>query len=127
MSLEHRRASDLVPSLDDVRPRMAKAVYRGPSDGLVWSAVMKDALVRHYGSLKAAAISMGNYDASQLIRDLDTGKFKQERIELCDDAAKAFIAAALFEAFARTDPKARVLRLIRESRRILDELTDAVG
>lgn len=127
MSVERRRASDLVPLLDDVRPRMAKAVHRGPSARLVWSAVLKDALLRHYGSLKAAAISMGNYDASQLIRDLDTGKFKQERLELCDDAAKAFIAAALFEAFSRTDPKARVLRLIRESRRLLDELAEAVA
>lgn len=89
--------------------------------------MLKDALTRHYGSLKAAAISMGDYDPSQLIRDLDTGKFKQERLELCDDAAKAFVSAALYEAFGNADPKARVQRLIREGRRILDELAEAVG
>ena len=117
-----------VLSLDDVRPRMAKAVLPGPSEGgLVWSAVLKDAFIRHYGSLKAAAISMGDYDQSQLSRDLDTGKFKQERLEFCDAAAKAFIAAALYEAFANTDPKARVQRLIRQVRRDLDELAEAVA
>lgn len=116
-----------VQTLDPHRPRTAPAVQRRPSDGLEWSAVIKDALTRHYGSLKAAAIAMNDYDQSQLTRDLDTGKFKQERLECCDDAAKAFISAALYEAFGNADPKARVLRLIREGRRILDELSEAIA
>lgn len=104
---------------------MAKAVLCGPSDRLAWSAVLKDALDRHYGSLKAAAYAMGQYDPSQLTRDLDTGKFKQERLELCDAHAKAAIAFALYQAFADVSPKARIQRLIRESRRLLDELAEA--
>lgn len=121
------RQSDPVRSLDQIRPRMAKAVHRGPSTGSAWSAVVKDALLRHYGSLKAAAIEMGDMDASQLTRDLDTGKFRSERLEMCDAAAKAFIAAALFEAFGAGSPQARIQRLIREGRRILDELAEAVN
>jgi hypothetical protein len=120
-------SSSPVPSVDDIRPRMAKAVHRGPSARLAWSAVVKDALLRHYGSLKCAAITMGDYDPSQLTRDLDTGKFKFERLELCDDEAKAFIAAAIYEAFGDADPKSRIQRLIREGRRILDELAEAVA
>jgi hypothetical protein len=120
-------SSPAVPSLDGVRPIMAKAVHRGPSSRLVWSAVVKDALIRHFGKLEAAAITMGNYDPSQLSRDLSTGKFKFERLELCDAEAQAFIAAALFEAFGYGDPKLRIQRLIREGRRILDELAEAVA
>lgn len=101
---------------------MAKAVLSGPSAGRAWSAATKDALIRYFGSLKSAAITMGNYDASQLTRDLDSGKFKSERLDLCDDAAKAFISTAVAETLAARDPKARVRSLIREGRRILDEL-----
>jgi hypothetical protein len=108
-------------------PRVETPVQPGPSAGRAWSAATKDALIRHFGSLKAAAISMGNYDPSQLTRDLDTGKFKSERLDLCDDAAKAFISTAVADALADRDPKARVRRLIRESRRLLDELAEAVA
>ena len=111
--------------MDVGRPRMAKAVQRSPVPRLVWSAVLKDALDRHYGSLKAAAYAMGDYDPSQLTRDLDTGKFKQERLELCDEQAKAAIARALYEAFAGVDPIARRRRLFRNVRRAIDELEEA--
>jgi hypothetical protein len=106
---------------------MAKAVHVSPSAGRAWSAATKDALIRHYGSLKAAAFAMGAYDPAQLSRDLTAGKFKSERLDLCDDAARAFISTAVADALAQRDPKARVQRLIRESRRILDELAEAVA
>jgi hypothetical protein len=91
------------------------------------TAVVKDALLRHYGSFKAAAISMGDMDQGQLARELESGKFKLERLELCDDDAKAFVCRALDEAFSRSDPRKRVQRLIREARRTLDELAEAVA
>jgi hypothetical protein len=122
MSVERPPSSPPVPSMDVGRPRMAHAVQRGPSDRLVWSAVLKDALDRHYGSLKAAAYAMGQYDPSQLTRDLETGKFKQERLELCDDAAKAAIASALYAAFGDADPKAQRRRLWRNLHRAIEEL-----
>jgi hypothetical protein len=108
------RASESVPvaSSDRIGPRLG--------------AVVKDALLRHYGSVKAAAISLG-VDPSLLMRELDTGKFKVERLEMCDDDAKAFVSRALYEAFGHGNPQARVQRLIRESRRILDELAEAVA
>ena len=134
MSVERRTPSLPVPPMDrtrptpgalDVgRPRMAKAVLSSPLARLAWSAVLKDALDRHYGSLKAAAYAMGEYDPSQLSRDLDTGKFKQARLELCDDQAKAAIALALYRAFGESSPAARRRRLLRTLRRAIDELEE---
>jgi len=91
------------------------------------SMIVKDALLRHYGSFKAAAISMGNMDQGQLTRDLDSGKFKFERLELCDLDAKASVCRALAAAFGNADPKARRDRLIRNARRALDELAEDVA
>lgn len=114
--------------LDVGRPVMARAVHSGPSAGeRAWSRATKDALIRYYGSLKAAAIAMGNYDSSQLSRDLDTGKFRSERLDLCDEEAKAYVSQTVAQTLASRDPKARVRRLIAESRRLLDELADAIA
>lgn len=90
------------------------------------ASVVKDALLRHYGSLKAAAISMGNMDQGQLTRDLDSGKFKLERLELLDEEGKAAISKALFETFTSRDPKTRAAQLVREAHRILDELAEVL-
>ena len=92
------------------------------------SMIVKDALLRHYGSFKAAAKSMGDMDQAQLTRDLDTGKFKFERLELCDLDAKASVCRALAAAFGNAaDPKVRRDRLIRNARRALDELAEEVA
>lgn len=88
------------------------------------SMIVKDALLRHYGSFKAAAYYMGQMDQGQLTRDLDSGKFKFERLELCDLAAKASVCRALAEAFGNTDPKAQRRRLMRKIRRDLDALDE---
>lgn len=115
-----------VPTLDVGRPHMAKAVLSSPLEGRAWSRATKAALIRHFGTLKAAAITMGNIDASQLSRDLDTGKFKSERLDLLTPEDNAVISTAVADALADRDPKARVRRLIREGRRILDELAEAL-
>jgi hypothetical protein len=120
-------ASDPVRTLDLGRPVMAQAVLRGPLAGRAWSAAIKHALIRHYGSLKAAAFALGQIDPSQLSRDLDDGKFKLERLDCCDETAQAAISAIVADALAARDPKARVRWLIRESRRLLDELAEAVA
>jgi hypothetical protein len=106
---------------------MAKAVLPSPSAGRAWSTATKDALIRRFGTLKAAAISMGNIDASQLSRDLDTGKFKSERLDLLQPDDNAFISTAVADTLADRDPKARVRRLIRQVRRDIDELAEAVA
>ena len=89
--------------------------------------IVKDALLRHFGSFKAAAYAMGEMDQGQLCRDLDSGKLKFERLELCDLAAKAAVCRALAEHFGHTDPKARRARLIRDVQRALDALAEDVA
>lgn len=113
-----------VHSLDGVRTSPAKAGLRSPSMSIASCAVIKDAMGRHYGSLKAAAITLG-YDPSQLTRDLDRGDFKLQRLDR-DEEARAFVACALHDAFGNPDPKAKVQRLLREGRRVLDELAEAL-
>ena len=114
-------------TVDQAEPRSATTGFGGQAPSIAMSMIVKDALLRHYGSFKAAAYFMGEMDQGQLTRDLDSGKFKFERLELCDLAAKASVCRALAEAFGNTDPKARVHRLIRQIRRDLDELAEAVA
>jgi len=99
--------------------------YGGQRQSIAMTMIVKDALLRHYGSFKAAAYYMGQMDQGQLCRDLDSGKFKFERLELCDLAAKAAVVRALAEAFGNSDPKARRRAAIRNLRRAVEELDEA--
>jgi hypothetical protein len=113
--------------LDGAGPRSTTTGFGGQAPSIAMSMIVKDALLRHYGSFKAAAFAMGQMDQAQLTRDLDTGKFKFERLELCDLDAKASVCRALAAAFGNTDPRARRDRLIRNARRALDELAEDVA
>lgn len=85
-------------------------------------AVVKDALIRHYGSLKAAAISM-RMDQGQLTRELQSGDFKLKKLE-GDEDAKGCVSTALYDAFGHGDSHAKLQRLIRETRLKLDQLDE---
>lgn len=112
-SLAAHQPSDPVRTLENIRPRMAQADLErsdlvGSSDqfGLTYGAVAREAVVKHYGSVKAAAISLGNVDPSLMVRELEGGKF--QRLEHAQDAArlKAAVSEALYKAFTPlTDPK----------------------
>lgn len=120
--------SGLVQTLDAVRPVPAKASLGSPAPSIAMTSVVKEALTTHYVKLENAARAMGNMDPSQLSRDLRTGAFKFERLDALDQDGKAAVTDALQLAFGHPDdPKARVHRLIREGRRILDELAEAVA
>lgn len=116
-----------VKRTDATEPRATTDGFGGQVQSIAMSLIVKDALLRHYGSFKAAAFYMGQMDQGQLCRDLDSGKFKFERLELCDLAAKAAVCRALAEAFGNVDPKARRDRLIRAVRHALDELAEDVA
>ncbi len=107
------RQSVPVGSLDNLRPTPAKAglrpTYRSDS-----------ALLAHYGSVKAAAISL-NVDPSLMQRELEAGKIS--RLNIADPEAKAAIADAIFKAFGRLeDPKSRAVRRMREAVECLKEI-----
>lgn len=114
------RSSDPVRTLDNLRPTQAKAVLRSDHIGLAIGDVIKDAVVKHYGSVKAAAISL-RVDPSLMIREFDAGKIA--RLEQADDAAKAAVAQALFTAYGQIDdPKTRILREAQKAIEILREV-----
>lgn len=84
--------------------------------------VVKAALQQHYGSMKAAALSMA-IDQGQLTRELDSGAFKFWRLDKLEDEGRAAVARALFEAYGLDDnPRAKLKRLIHEQRARLDEI-----
>lgn len=118
------RVSDPVRSLDQIRPTQIRQ-----SDGRTVGQVVKDAVVKHYGSVKAAAYALGegaqlpHLDESLMMRELEAGKLG--RLE-ADPAIKPVVAAALQKAFGADDPKTRALSLIQQGRAVLDELAQYV-
>lgn len=125
MSVQRALPPMAVHSLDGDRRRDPSPVCDGQLPSIAMTAVVKDALLRHYGSLKAAALSL-QMDQGQLTRELQSGDFKFAKLER-DPAAKAVIAQALYEAFGQDTPRLRVLRLIREARRVFDELAEVMA
>jgi len=113
-------------SIDRVRPQMARAGLAVNASQLALTAIVKDALLRHYGTLKAAAISMGEMDQGQLTRELDNGKLNLARLELLDEEGKAAMTNALNAVFGGVDPEAHRRRCLRNVRRALDELEEAI-
>ncbi len=86
--------------------------------------VAKAALVDYYGSLKCAALSL-RYDLGQLSHDLKTGDFKLKRLDL-DPEARRHVVSALYEAVRDDDPRLKRQRALRNARRALDDLADAL-
>lgn len=130
MSNTMRQADSSVPvrTLDNIRPSQAKAGLHPThesdlvrsSDGLGLGDVIVDAVLKHYGSVKAAAISL-RVDPSLMQREFDAGKFA--RLNDADAAAKAAIADALYQTFGRLeDPKARAVRRMREAVECLKDI-----
>lgn len=110
--------SDPVRELDSIRPEPVKAGLRSDPIGL--NRVMTEAVIAHYGSVKAAAITL-DVDPSLMMREFKEGKFG--RLDKVDEATKAAIASALSEAFGTlTSPQARARKTIRDIRRLIDEL-----
>jgi hypothetical protein len=119
--------------LDTIRPTTLKAEYRrsdpvGSSDpiGPTLADVIETAVIQHYGSVKAAAISL-RVDPSLMRREFQEWKFR--RLATVDGETKAAIAAALTEAFgplaASPQQKARQsLRLIRDLTDELEQFLD---
>jgi hypothetical protein len=128
--------SDPVRKLDRIRPDAAKASLRtsaasdavGSSDrsGLTIGAVVADAVVDFYGSVKAASFALGEngrqVDPSLMMRDFRRGNLA--RLERADAEAKGFVSDALRKMFGCSDPKERARAAIRRARRELDELAE---
>ena len=111
-------------TVDRDRPAPASSAAPCQPSSIALTAVVKDALIRHYGSLKAAAITLG-YDQGQLTRDLQSGDFKLRRLEV-DQEAKAVVARAMAAAYT-VDPQAEKRRLLREAQHKLVELAELIA
>lgn len=122
-TLPDSRPSTRLNSLDAIELKPAKASLAVNDDQRQMTAVVRDALQVHYGKLDVAAREMGGMDPGQLTRELQTGKFKFERLQLLDDAGKAAVANALQAAFGRpADPRTIVRHELREIRQRIDRV-----
>lgn len=126
-SIADRQPSDPLRTVDSVRPQMVKAgLHRtdqsdavGSSDDDGIGVIAQHAVVKHYGSVKAASISL-RCDPSQMMRDLAAGKLG---VLDRDPEARAVVVEALNVAHGRlTDPKAQARLMIRAMRQQLDAL-----
>lgn len=103
-----------------------KASLASDAIGLSIVAVTIEGVIAHYGSIKAAAISLSEpgkpfLDPSQMMREFKAGNFRL--LERADDIAKAAIFAYAHEAFGPlTSPAARGRFLFQELRRIQHEI-----
>ncbi len=114
------RASQEVPDLDGVRPRMAKAVTPSHTE---LRRVIAEAL-RRVGPIKATAADMG-IDRAQLYRQLENGHLTIEKIEALGPEFASELGRMLLETFGPlSTPKARGKQRIREARAALDELDE---
>lgn len=122
-TMTNARRSDPVRSLDNIRPPALKADTKR-SDGRTVTQIMSAAVIKHYGSVKAAAISL-RVDPSLMQREFDAGKFG--RLDDADEETKAAIAEALKTAFPGSDPKAIARRMLREARQRIDEAMEQIA
>lgn len=121
-TLAAQQRSKEVQTLDDVRPQMAKVEHASPTRSIEWTDTVKDALIRRFGSLKAAAIAMG-MDQSQMCRDIDSGKLNIERLQRTDAQFALIFGHLLIErAQPLTTPRAQFLDLCRQRRKIDEQI-----
>jgi len=114
-----------VKTVDGPRPPLTPPARSGQSPSIALTAVVRDVLIRHYGSLKAAALTF-EMDLGQLSRELQTGDFKFRRLDDHADV-KVAIARAMYQTFGDDDPQARKRRVIRRLREGLEELAEIEG
>lgn len=103
------------PRSDQIGPGQEKVGLRQDRSGLSWAVTMKDAIVRHYGSVKATAYALTEpgkapLDPSLMMREFKEGDFGRFDAQ-ADESAKASVAAGLAEVFAELmTPIARLHR-----------------
>lgn len=135
-TLRQSRSSDPVRDLENFRPEAIKAgryptsqsdpVGSADSLGPAIGEVAAEAVVAHYGSVKAAAIDLKNVDPTLMMRELRAGKLG--RLDDADDqTVKAAVFQALHKAFPASDPKARALQIVRDCQRRLEQLAEVVN
>lgn len=107
-----RQASSVpVRSSDADRHRMAKAHLDRPTSDFSYGAAIWDVLWKGHGSVKAAGITMGNTDPSQLKRQICDGTIRLKDLFGADDKALALLGQFLLDNFGdATKSKAQVAR-----------------
>lgn len=130
-TMSNAAASDPVRSSEFPRAKPAKAGLPSDAIGLSVIAVTVEGVLSHYGSIKAAALSLSEpgkpfLDPSQMMREFKAGNFRL--LERADDIAKAAIFAYAHEAFGPlSSPAARGRFLFQELRRIQNEIEQLFG
>lgn len=87
--------------------------------------VAGDAIRATSGNARAAAIDLDVHEG-HLSRQLKDGTLRLEQLEILGPTFAAAFGAELVERFGPRDPKARIQQLLRQARRVLDELAEAL-
>ncbi len=116
-SIAAARQSTPRNELDQIQPVMAKAVNHSQFRLM---PLVRLGLVKACGSLKSAAIDM-DIDQGQLTRELESGKFKFERLERLQPIQQAMVFAVIH---AECVPMATPLSRLREITRQIHQLHD---
>ena len=133
-TMANRDRSAQVRTLDDIRPKPAKAGLDrtteseavGSSDDI--GPVIYAAVIRHFGSVKAAAISLGNLDPSLMKREFEAGRVGRLSGDDADRrACRASVSRALFDAFSDDDPASQTRRMLREARQRIDDALERIA
>lgn len=110
-SVAARSASDPDRFPDKAGPSRAKAHLKGPTSDFRYGAALWDVLVAGHGSVKSAAITMGNTDPSLLRRQVLDGTLPIKKLFESDDKALADLGEFLVETFGKArKSKAQIAR-----------------
>lgn len=123
--MRDRAASQEVLTVDDVRPRMARAELADTPSHTTLRRVI-DLVLRRRGNIKASAGDM-QIDRAQLYRQVENGHLTVEKLEALDAAFFADLGRELLERYGPlVSPKARARQKVREIKSALDEVEQAL-
>lgn len=119
--------SDPVRLPEKFGPASVKAGLPSDQTGQTIGSVACDALIAYCGTVKAAAITLGNCDPSLMQRELKAGDFR--RLNRCEDiGARAAVSEALDRAFGKLVSEEQYAdRLIDRAYDIFSELRQYVA
>jgi len=116
-----RSLENIGSASDRIGPRPAKAHLDA---SLSYVAVMTDAILNHFGSVKEAAFALDKVDPSQMMREFKGGNFRL--FDKAEEADKTAVLAAVHKIFGPTVTPGSELKHLMERRRQIEERIEEI-